>query len=72
MNKTGFLYDERYRLHLTGDYHPEIPDRLASVYRGIEEAGLLSQLILLNASRADMKWIELVHDNRYILRFEAA
>ena len=72
MNKTGFLYDERYRLHLTGDYHPEIPDRLTCVYRGIEEAGLLSQLILLNASRADMRWIELVHDNRYILRFEAA
>ena len=43
MNKTGFLYDERYRLHLTGDYHPEIPDRLPCVYRGIQEAGLLIQ-----------------------------
>lgn len=72
MNKTGFLYDDRYQLHLTGDYHPEIPERLNCVYRGIQEAGLLEQLIHIKASRADMKWIELVHDDRYILRFEAA
>lgn len=72
MNKTGFLYDERYQLHLTGDYHPEVPKRLTCVYRGIQEAGLLSRLIHIEASRADMKWIELVHDGRYILRFEAA
>ena len=72
MNKTGFLHDERYQLHLTGDYHPEMPERLNRVYRGIREAGLLEQLIQINASRADMKWIEQVHDERYILRFEAA
>jgi acetoin utilization deacetylase AcuC-like enzyme len=72
MNRTGFLYDERYQLHLTGDYHPEIPERLACVYRGIQEAGLLPQLIHIKASRTDMQWIDLVHDGRYILRFEAA
>lgn len=72
MNKTGFLHDERYQLHLTGDYHPEMPERLNRVYRGIREAGLLEKLIQIKASRADMKWIEQVHDERYILRFEAA
>ena len=72
MNKTGFLYDERYQLHLTGHYHPEMPDRLKCIYRGIQEAGFLEQLIHIKASRADIKWIELVHDKRYILRFEAA
>jgi acetoin utilization deacetylase AcuC-like enzyme len=72
MNKTGFLHDERYQLHLTGDYHPEMPERLNRVYRGIKEAGLLEKLIQIKASRADMKWIEQVHDERYILRFEAA
>jgi acetoin utilization deacetylase AcuC-like enzyme len=72
MNRTGFLYDERYQLHLTGDYHPEVPERLACVYRGIQEAGLLPQLIRIKASRADMQWIDLVHDGRYIQRFEAA
>ena len=72
MNKTGFLHDERYQLHLTGDYHPEMPERLNRVYRGIKEAGLLEKLIQIKASRADVKWIEQVHDERYILRFEAA
>ncbi len=72
MKKTGFLYDERYQLHKTGHYHPEVPDRLVCIYRGIEEAGLLPKLILFEASPADMKWILLVHDKSYIQRFEAA
>jgi acetoin utilization deacetylase AcuC-like enzyme len=72
MNKTGFLYDERYHLHKTGRYHPEVPERLSRVYQGIKEAGLLSNLVLIGASPAEMKWIELVHDRTYIQRFEAA
>ena len=72
MNKTGFLYDKRYQLHTTGEFHPEVPDRLPSVYSGIKEAGLLAQLVLIPASMPDMKWIESVHDQNYIERFEAA
>jgi acetoin utilization deacetylase AcuC-like enzyme len=72
MNKTGFLYDERYLQHRTGRYHPEIPDRLPLVYKGIQEAGLLTSLHLIKACRADMQWIEMVHDRNYIQRFEAA
>ena len=72
MKKTGFLYDERYQLHTTGNYHPEVPDRLSRVYEGIKQAGLLPKLVLINASRTDMKWIEMVHDRDYIQRFEAA
>ena len=72
MNKTGFLYDERFQLHKTGHYHPEVPDRLPRVYQGIQEAGLLSSLILIKGSPADMKWIELVHDGPYVQRFEKA
>ena len=71
MNKTGFLYDERYQLHKTGRYHPEVPDRLPSVFKGIQEAGLLSKLIHIEACPADMKWIELVHDGQYVRRFKA-
>jgi acetoin utilization deacetylase AcuC-like enzyme len=72
MNKTGFLYDERYQQHKTGNYHPEVPARIARVYQGIKEAGLLAKLVPLKASPADIKWIELVHDRSYIERFEAA
>jgi len=72
MKKTGFLYDERYLAHKTGDFHPEIPDRLPSLYRGIEEAGLLSRLTLLEAREAELEYIELVHDRSYIQRFKAS
>jgi acetoin utilization deacetylase AcuC-like enzyme len=70
MKKTGFLYDERYQLHTTGNYHPEVPDRLSCVYEGIKTAGLLPRLTLIKASRADLKWIEMIHDRNYIQRFE--
>ena len=72
MNKTGFLYDERYQLHETGNFHPEVPNRLPSVYSGIKEAGLLSRLVLIKASMPEMKWIESVHDKNYVQRFESA
>jgi acetoin utilization deacetylase AcuC-like enzyme len=70
--RTGFLYDDRYQEHLTGNYHPEVPDRLPAVYKGIQEAGLLEHLTLIKAVPADIKWIETVHDPQYIKRFEKA
>ncbi len=70
MNKTGFLYDIRYLLHDTGPYHPEIPERLQAIHKGISEGGLLEHLTLIQASRPDIKWIEAVHDPDYIHRFE--
>ena len=71
-NRTGFLYDERYQEHLTGNYHPEMPDRLPAVYKGIEDAGLLDRLKLIKATTADLKWVETVHDPDYIRRFQGA
>ncbi len=72
MKKTGFLYDERYLLHLTGPLHPESPDRLRAIFRGIEEAGLLPSLTRIPASRISQSWIEKIHHVNYILRFEEA
>ena len=66
MNKTGFLFDKRYMLHETSSYHPEIPERLSAIYNGIKDSGLLDKLTLINGSRADLKWIETVHDKDYI------
>jgi acetoin utilization deacetylase AcuC-like enzyme len=70
MKKTGFVYDERYLLHLTGDYHPESPDRLRAIYKGLSESGLLEKLTVMKAEKANQRWIEAVHDIRYIMRFE--
>ena len=71
MKKTGFLYDDRYLLHDTGPYHPEAPDRLSVIYTGLEKSGLLAQLVRLEGSVAEMKWIESVHDKAYIERFQS-
>ena len=66
------LYDERYLSHDTGPHHPESPQRLQAIYQGIKDAGLLPKLTLIQAKRADLKWIETVHSKDYIKRFEAA
>ena len=44
MKRTGFLYDERYLLHKTGPYHPEIPERLEPSPEGVSSAGLFDTL----------------------------
>lgn len=70
MNKTGFLYDQRYLLHDTGPYHPERAERLQAIHQGIQEAGLLPHLTMIPARMADLKWIQTVHTVDYIRRFE--
>ena len=72
MKKTGVLYDERYLRHDTGPNHPESPERLKAIYQGIKEADLLPKLTLIQAKRAELKWIETIHSKNYIKRFEAA
>ncbi len=70
MKKTGFLFDQRYLLHDTGPYHPEVPERLQAIYQGIENGGLLPKLKMIGAERADLKSVESVHSTDYIHRFE--
>jgi acetoin utilization deacetylase AcuC-like enzyme len=72
IRRTGFLYDERFLLHITGSEHPESPDRLQAIYRGVEEGGLLPYLTQIRASRAKQEWIEAVHAKKLIIRFEEA
>ena len=72
MKRTGFVYDERYLLHKTGPYHPEVPERLTAVLQGIEQGGLLEKLIRIPAGPVDLKWLHTVHTPEYVKRFEAA
>ncbi|MCK5515322.1 MAG: histone deacetylase [Desulfobulbaceae bacterium] len=70
MKRTGFVCDDRYLLHLTGDYHPESPERLKVIYEGLSGSGLLDKLTVIPGEKANQRWIETVHDIRYIMRFE--
>jgi len=59
-------------LHQPGPFHPEVPERLEAIYSGIKDAGLLPALTLVEANRADLRWIEAVHDKELIDRLETA
>lgn len=72
MKKTGFVYDEKYLLHDTGGYHPESPERLKAIYRGLTDSGVLAKLTRIQAERANQRWIEAVHTIRYIMKFDEA
>lgn len=72
MRRTGLLYDERFLDHKPGPGHPESPERLTALLRGLEEADLLPKLIPIPAGAAKMKWIEKVHAPKYIHTFEEA
>ncbi len=72
MRKTGYLHDDRYLLHDTGPHHPETADRLRMIHRGIEDGGLISKLEAIKAKPARQDWIEIVHNIKYIFRFEEA
>jgi len=69
MKKTGFLFDERYLIHDTGPYHPEMSDRLLAVYQGIKQSELLPKLTVFKSIRPDLKWVETLHEKAYIDRF---
>ena len=72
MKKTGFLYDDRYLLHVTWEGHPESPTRLLAIVNHLKGTGLLEKLITITAEAANQRWIEAVHKIQYIMRFEEA
>jgi acetoin utilization deacetylase AcuC-like enzyme len=72
MKRTGFVYDERYLLHLTGNYHPECPERLLAIYKWLDTSGMLGKLVPIKVTRANQRWIEAVHNIHYIMRFDEA
>ena len=72
MKRTGFLYDDRYLLHVTFEGHPESPARLRAIHARLAESGVLEKLTLIRAEAAKQMWIESVHKIQYIMRFEEA
>lgn len=72
MKKTGFVFDEKYLSHVTGEWHPENGDRLRVVVEGLKNSGLYEKLIHIKPQPASQRWIEAVHHIKYIMRFSEA
>ena len=64
--KTGIVKDWRYAEHNMGPGHPESPERIRSIYEGLEKAKNLTSLIPIPPRPATEKEIALIHTQEYI------
>ena len=64
---TGLLYDDIYLRHLSGNTgHPERPERLISIKKALDGAGLTQSLYAIHPRRVTQEELELVHKPSYI------
>jgi acetoin utilization deacetylase AcuC-like enzyme len=70
MHKTIVVKDERYLNHITGEYHPESPQRLQRIYRMLEDPELAGRFIAVSPRAATKEELALNHDRDYIERIE--
>jgi acetoin utilization deacetylase AcuC-like enzyme len=63
---TGLVTSAACLAHDTGAAHPERPSRLQAIHERLAGAGLLGELSELDAPRADLRWIEAVHDPAHL------
>jgi acetoin utilization deacetylase AcuC-like enzyme len=70
--KTAFVYDPLFLNHDTGRSHPERSQRLVAAHDLIQSRPWYSDLIQLKPAPADLKWVETIHDKRYIERVHQA
>jgi acetoin utilization deacetylase AcuC-like enzyme len=65
---TCLIYDERFLDHKTGVGHPERPERLHAVMRGLEDHGLLDRLMRRAFDPADTAYVQRLHGPAYVRR----
>jgi len=63
MRKVGYIYDDIYLKHYTGEGHPESPHRLRAINEYVDLIG--DRLIHIKPRRATAQEIALVHDIYY-------
>ncbi len=65
---TALIYDERFLEHKTGTGHPERPDRLRAMMRGLEDAGFLDRLTRPAFAPAERSYLQRLHQPEYVQR----
>ena len=69
---TGIVYSPAYLKHDAGVGHPERPERLEAIMRGLEAAGYAEKLARIEPFPAPLEWLETVHAREYIKEVERA
>ncbi|UCE07923.1 MAG: histone deacetylase [bacterium] len=72
MAQTGFVYHEDYLKHNAGTWHPENSNRLENIVKHLERVGLLSKLIPIEPTVANLEWISTIHTTEYISHIESS
>ncbi len=65
-----FLYDELFSKHVTGEFHPENPKRLNSIYNKLKSSGIFENVIKLKSEKINYESLKSVHDPLYIEKVE--
>ena len=63
---TGYVFDERYCLHVIDAGHPESPERLRAINRRLSERGLLERLLPLRPLDGVLNHIGSIHSREHI------
>jgi len=69
---TGLVQDDRFLHHVTGDGHPERPQRLAAIADGLRDRGLDDACLPLEVTPVDVSFVRSVHDETYLHRLREA
>jgi acetoin utilization deacetylase AcuC-like enzyme len=69
---TGLVTDARFHAHVAPWEHPERPERLASIERAIDAAGLRHKTVKVTPRAATRAELERVHSPTYLDALEAA
>ncbi|XP_028126328.1 histone deacetylase 5 isoform X2 [Camellia sinensis] len=66
--RVGLIYDDRMCKHFTpdGDYHPENPNRILSIWKKLQSSGIPQRCVVLSAKEAEDKYIAAVHTKNHI------
>jgi len=69
---TAFLYDDRFLDHDAGAGHPERKERLQSAIRHLRARPWFGDLLSVEAKSCERRWIEEIHESKYIDRASEA
>src|SRR5512139_3906575 len=72
MSRVGFCLDPVFLEHDAGPGHPERPERLGAVERGLREAGLAKELVPFAARAATREELLRIHTAAHVDRLAAA
>ena len=64
--RTALVYDQRCKDHITGRGHPECPERLDAVIRGLKDSGTLNQLRQLKPRSCPDEILRHCHGANYL------